>query len=288
MRAYDFTAQQNMLRIALEMLKENNLLEFSALGGGTALSAKYWNHRFSTDIDIFIYKNAVGSKDLLTHHNWSKRAQEQMKTLGYQGDMKFQNIYLEFTITEKCKIQFFDVKGFTEAPFTKSTLWEHAAINIEKPEEIIAKKLFYRAGKGNARDIFDIAVALQKDPLMFKKIPTIPIEKHEELLASLEVITSDEKLRKAYFADIRDIQPNAGYDELAYTAIDYLRIVLENYTASVKHNIHLDDRDHVLFAAEAQKEAKEIFKNHAWILIEQIMQEEKDHQKLYNTDTPFI
>ena len=40
---------------AISNLKENNLLEVSTLGGGTALAAYYLNHRYSTDIDIFIY-----------------------------------------------------------------------------------------------------------------------------------------------------------------------------------------------------------------------------------------
>ena len=52
---YDFTIQKQMLDVTLDLLKENNLLEVSTLGGGTALAAYYFNHRYSTDIDIFIY-----------------------------------------------------------------------------------------------------------------------------------------------------------------------------------------------------------------------------------------
>ena len=36
---YDFTIQKQMLDVTLDLLKENNLLEVSTLGGGTALAA---------------------------------------------------------------------------------------------------------------------------------------------------------------------------------------------------------------------------------------------------------
>ena len=52
---YDFFKQKEMLAVTLDLLSQNNLLEISSLGGGTALAAFYFNHRYSTDIDIFIY-----------------------------------------------------------------------------------------------------------------------------------------------------------------------------------------------------------------------------------------
>ena len=70
---YDFSMQKAMLSAAVLMLKENGLLKHSALGGGTALSAVYWQHRFSTDIDMFIQKNSTGSKDCLVQRDWSEK-----------------------------------------------------------------------------------------------------------------------------------------------------------------------------------------------------------------------
>jgi len=54
-------------------------------------------------------------------------------------------------------------------------------IQIESVEEIIAKKIFYRAHKGNARDLFDIAIAIHKKPSLFSEL-LIPIVKFKELL----------------------------------------------------------------------------------------------------------
>lgn len=67
---YDFSKQKEMLAVTLDLLSQNNLLEISSLGGGTALAGFYFNHRYSTDIDIFIY-----AKENKTHFlkpsNWN-------------------------------------------------------------------------------------------------------------------------------------------------------------------------------------------------------------------------
>ena len=55
---YDFDIQKNMLLAAYELLESKGILDVSALGGGTALSAHYWNHRYSTDIDIFVHSKS--------------------------------------------------------------------------------------------------------------------------------------------------------------------------------------------------------------------------------------
>jgi predicted nucleotidyltransferase component of viral defense system len=71
---YDFSKQKAMRDAILLLLEENNLNKVSTLGGGTALASYYWNHRYSTDIDVFIYdkkikniysKNLIGVKVIL-------------------------------------------------------------------------------------------------------------------------------------------------------------------------------------------------------------------------------
>ncbi len=58
---YDFFKQKEMLAVTLDLLSQNNLLEISSLGGGTVLAAFYFNHRYSTDIDIFTQLSHIDS-----------------------------------------------------------------------------------------------------------------------------------------------------------------------------------------------------------------------------------
>ena len=98
---YDFSVQKNLLIAALRLLKEKDLLEFSDFGGGTVLAALYWNHRYSTDVDMFIY----GEGDLtseLKERKWNDKSKKAMKKIHYiKGNMKFPGIYLEFEITDE-------------------------------------------------------------------------------------------------------------------------------------------------------------------------------------------
>ena len=84
---YDFSKQKTMLDATLLLLEENNLSEVLTLGGGTALASYYWNHRYSTDIDIFIY-DKVDKKHLLKESTWSEKVKIEMKSIGYDGNFR--------------------------------------------------------------------------------------------------------------------------------------------------------------------------------------------------------
>ena len=68
---YNFESQQKMLSVSLALLEEKGIKNISAIGGGTALAAYYWDHRYSTDIDIFIYGGRTEYKDTLRPAYWS-------------------------------------------------------------------------------------------------------------------------------------------------------------------------------------------------------------------------
>ena len=155
---YNFSKQKIMLEVTLELLKENNLSNISSLGGGTALAAYYWNHRYSTDIDIFIYGNE-NKTQLLKPSDWSENIKSKMDSIGFNGNFRHNNIYTEIVIDKDSKIQFFDVVKKSKEPFCKANLWDKD-IQIDTIEEIIAKKIYYRGDIGNSRDLFDIAISI--------------------------------------------------------------------------------------------------------------------------------
>lgn len=237
---YDFSKQKEMFEATQVLLEENNLHEISALGGGTALAAYYWNHRYSTDIDIFIY-DKEDKKQLLKDSNWSQKTKKVMKNIGYTGGFINHPIYSEITIDEDSKIQFFDVIKKSEVPFQKVKLWDIEVL-IETIEEIIAKKIFYRADKGNSRDLFDIAIAFHKEPSILNKT-TLKQDKIKTLFNTVRSIYDNRELKKLYLKEIQQMNPNSEYDFLSKNTIEYLYKILENICASYDIGIELSKDD---------------------------------------------
>ena len=244
---YDFSKQKIMLEVTLELLKENSLLEISSLGGGTALAGYYWNHRYSTDIDIFIYGNE-NKTHLLKPSNWSENIKSKMNYIGFTGNFRHNDIYTEIVIDKDSKIQFFDVVKKSKEPFCKANIWDKN-IQIDTIEEIIAKKIYYRGDIGNSRDLFDIAIAVHEDPIIFSKM----ILKKEKIIAlykTLLNISNSEELKELYLHEIKQMNPNDKYDFLAKNTIIYLKDLLENVCASYDINYALSNNEYILIENE--------------------------------------
>ena len=237
---YDFSKQREMFEATQLLLEENNLQEVSALGGGTALAAYYWNHRYSTDIDIFIY-DKEDKKHLLKDSNWTENIKNTMENIGYTGGFINHPIYLEITIDKDSKIQFFDVIKKSKIPFQKVQLWDREVL-VETVEEIIAKKIHYSADKGNARDLFDIVVAFHKEPDILNKT-TLKQDKVKILFQTVENIYNSQDLKDLYLEEIKQMNPNSEYGILAKNTIEYLYKLLENICASYDMGIVLSKDD---------------------------------------------
>ncbi len=244
---YDFSKQKIMLEVTLELLKENSLLEISSLGGGTALAGYYWNHRYSTDIDIFIYGNE-NKTQLLKPSDWSENIKSKMDSIGFNGNFRHNNIYTEIVIDKDSKIQFFDVVKKSKEPFCKANLWDKD-IQIDTIEEIIAKKIYYRGDIGNSRDLFDIAISIHEDPVIFSKM-ILKKEKIIALYSTLLNILNSHELKELYLHEIKLINPNKKYDFLAKNTIVYLKNLLENICASYDINYELSDNEYILIENE--------------------------------------
>lgn len=237
---YDFSKQREMFEATQLLLEENSLQEVSALGGGTALAAYYWNHRYSTDIDIFIY-DKEDKKHLLKDSNWTEDIKIAMENIGYTGGFINHPVYSEITIDKDSKIQFFDVIKKSKVPFQKVQLWDREVL-VETVEEIIAKKIHYRSDKGNARDLFDIAVAFHKEPDILNKT-TLKQDKIKILFQTVENIYNSHDLKDLYLEEIKQMNPNSEYDILAKNTIEYLYKLLENICSAYDMGISLSKDD---------------------------------------------
>ncbi len=237
---YDFSKQKAMFEATLLLLEENNLNKVSTLGGGTALASYYWNHRYSTDIDIFIY-DKVDKKHLLKESTWSEKVKTEMKSIGYDGNFRNHPIYSEIVIDEECKIQFFDVVKKSHTPYQEVNLWGHKLL-IDTIEEIIAKKIYYRADKGNSRDLFDIAIAFNKEP----DILTRTLLKKDKVITLFETVSNifnNQELKNLYLEEIHQMNPNSEYEFLANNTIEYLYNLLENICGAynIAHDLSTEE-----------------------------------------------
>ncbi|MBU3015205.1 nucleotidyl transferase AbiEii/AbiGii toxin family protein [Poseidonibacter lekithochrous] len=237
---YDFSKQKAMLNATLLLLEENNLNKVSTLGGGTALASYYWNHRYSTDIDIFIY-DKVDKKHLLKESTWSEKVKTEMKSIGYNGNFRNHPIYSEIVIDEECKIQFFDVVKKSHIPYVKVNLWGHELL-IDTVEEIIAKKIYYRANKGNSRDLFDIAIAFHNEPDILTKT-LLKKDKVITLFETVSNIYNNRELKDLYLEEIHQMNPNKEYAFLAINTIEYLHKILENICGAynIAHDLSTEE-----------------------------------------------
>lgn len=211
---YDFAKQAHMLALAIDALKSVGIYEDTSLGGETALSAYYWEHRYSTDIDLFI-DNSNTLNDIRAY----------FASLHVKYDIRFPGHYVEVHLSPSEKIQFFETSPHTNAPRICTNLWGFENVYIESVEEILSKKIRFRGDKGNTRDIFDIALGISKNATFIQESLDCEAFLQEHLSSlknTLEAIISSKDLMQIYTMEINFIDPAPQYKELALNAPKFL------------------------------------------------------------------
>lgn len=148
---------RQLLRTALTILAGRSITPDDwTFGGGTAL-ALFLHHRESRDIDIFLSDAQLLS--LLT-----PRLNEEVA--GGVSDYTEGSSFLKLKYPEG-EVDFILAPFLTRNPWTLIEL-EGLKVRVETPEEIIIKKLFYRAETLRARDVVDTAAvfAIRKKYLL--------------------------------------------------------------------------------------------------------------------------
>ena len=125
---------------------------FWTFGGGTVLMLRY-GHRMSKDIDIFVpdpqYLGYVSPRLSDVAEGVSDKYVEgpgYIKLLRPEGE-----------------IDFVASPNLTAEPFE---MWKllGRAIKVETSAEIVAKKLWHRGDRATARDLFDLALVIEREP----------------------------------------------------------------------------------------------------------------------------
>lgn len=123
-----------------------------SFGGGTALMLQI-DHRDSFDIDVFI-----DDPQLLPFLNARTQGLElDVWPDDYRSDG---TKALKLVFTDLGEIDFICAAELTEAPSVDRPLFDEM-VRLETPAEIIAKKVYYRGGSLQPRDMFDIACVVE-------------------------------------------------------------------------------------------------------------------------------
>lgn len=123
-----------------------------SFGGGTVLMLKY-RHRFSKDIDIF-----VSDPQFIT--SFSPRVNDRAEDDIRHYDEQHQYVKLYYVEGE---VDFVAAPALTSRPFAyEEILGRH--VKVETPLEIVGKKIRFRADQFKARDIYDLALVLERAP----------------------------------------------------------------------------------------------------------------------------
>ena len=157
------------------------------LGGGTALAAR-WNHRTSTDIDLFVPLDRFlsGANRLPSLFFGTSLIRSNAGNGWFTGTFPEGEFSIATTPPLLPK----------SVPFPDS-LVKGWGIPVETPSEILAKKLrlrIYGNGEFVARDFYDICTAAEKDP--------------QSLKMALDVLTDSE--REEIGEEIQSFGPGAS------------------------------------------------------------------------------
>lgn len=148
---------KRLLEIALPALDEafqnssNGSTPDWTVGGGAAIGIEL-GHRNTDDLDIFLQRGNL--KQFLPKNNAAAKA--------VTSEVQWPGHHLKLELA-KGEIDFLAAPLLTEPGYsTKQILGRSVA--FETPEEVIVKKMRYRAATFTARDVFDLAVVYSRRP----------------------------------------------------------------------------------------------------------------------------
>jgi hypothetical protein len=148
------------------------------IGGGTVLMFRF-EHRLSKDIDFFMHD--VQWLSLLTPRLNDTIAAMTTNYLEQGSGLKL--------VLPHGDIDFAVSGPVTDAKAIDSLEFMGRTFLLEATEEILAKKLFYRAARFQPRDVFDFVVALESDRESATRALAAAASNHDLLTRRLEQLS---------------------------------------------------------------------------------------------------
>ncbi len=210
------TALELFFKDAFAKTLPKDIIKF---GGGTALSIYYFQHRLSFDIDLFLVDQQYLS--YFSPKHWIEdtsnfNGSQYIDIHNHIGVVSANNIKVDILVDSSSDTVLIDDTK-TIFPFD---------IRVESIEDILAKKIVFRKKDNKARDIFDIAVAIQNDEnilhnlLKNKRVTDEDLQIFQTALESINM--------QKYKTTIDLIEPINEYLSLADEAPDFILSSLKN------------------------------------------------------------
>lgn len=185
------------MRVLDAAIKAGVPAEDWSFGGGTVLMLKHW-HRFSKDIDIF-----VSDPQYVTSFSPRVNDRAEDDSQGYDEQSQYVKLYYP-----EGEVDFVASPVISSTPFSFETILGRE-VRVETPLEIVAKKIRYRADSFKARDIYDLALVLERHPEYAPELVAFLAEQRDPLRERLEKY--NDALRED-FAEIDTIKFTPTYD----------------------------------------------------------------------------
>ncbi|HRE12634.1 MAG TPA: nucleotidyl transferase AbiEii/AbiGii toxin family protein [Usitatibacteraceae bacterium] len=174
-------------------------------GGGTVLMFRY-AHRISTDIDLFL-----PDPQYLGHVSPSKNEVAESLTDSYEEGAGFLKL-----VFPEGEIDFVCCGWLTDDPWEAGMI-EGRDVRLERTAEIIGKKLWFRADRFKARDLFDFSIAAVREPLALEGLGPVMSARRDVLAKRLD---DHEAMLRNEFAALDLLDRSLSFD-------DCVRIVQE-------------------------------------------------------------
>ncbi len=162
------------LRLVDEIQRFGGLADpFWTFGGGTVLMFRY-GHRLSKDIDIFVPDPQYIGYVTPRLSDTAASLTEDYTETGLFVKLQF----------EEGEIDFVAASNLTVAPWE---WWEiqGRAVRVETAAEVIAKKMYHRGDRATARDLFDLALVIEREPDALKSAAPFLVRNRDRFLEQI-------------------------------------------------------------------------------------------------------
>ncbi len=180
---------------------------FWTFGGGTVLMLRY-GHRLSKDIDIFVPDpQYLGYVSPRLSDVAAEVSEDYVEASGYVK-----------LIRPEGEIDFVAASNLTNLPFE---IWHLLGreVKVETSAEIVAKKLWHRGHTATARDLFDLALVIEKDSENLKTASEY-LKKHSAMF--LGQLKSRQKILESQFNAINALNFRPTFTESFESAQAFL------------------------------------------------------------------